>query len=110
MLHPVNPFSTVDKQAVIGSLKATGSYDPDILDATRTELLARVRFQRLAGLFLMVPGIPVSLIRSGVLGGIPMVVVGVPMALLGWWFWRRGSRNLATVEAGFAEYVNPPGR
>ena len=47
--------------------------------------------------------------RSGVLGGIPMVVVGCPMALLGWWFWRRGSRNLATVEAGFAEYVNPPG-
>jgi hypothetical protein len=108
MLHPANPFSTVDKQAVIGSLRATGSSDPDILDVTKAELLARVRFQRLSGLFLMVPGIPVSLIRNGVLGGIPMAVIGLPLALLGWWFWRRGSRNLATVEAGFAEYVNSP--
>jgi hypothetical protein len=109
MLHPANPFSTVDKQAVIGSLKATGSYDPDILDATKIALLSRARFQKLAGLCLMIPGIPVSLIRSSVLGGTPMVVVGIPLALLGWWCWRRGSRNLATVEAGFAEYVNSPG-
>jgi hypothetical protein len=109
MLQPANPFSTVEKQAVIGSLKATGSYDPDVLDATKTELLSRVRFQKLTGLFLMVSGTAASLIRSGVLGGIPMVAIGIPMAVLGWWFWRRGSRNLATVEAGFAEYVNPPG-
>jgi len=109
MLHPANPFSTMDKEAVIGSLKATGSYDPDVLDARRMELLARVRFQRLSGLVLMVPGIPVSLIQGGVLGGIPMAVIGLPMAFLGWWFWRRGSRNLATVEAGFTEYLSSPG-
>jgi hypothetical protein len=109
MLHRANPFSTVDKHAVIGSLKATGSHDPDVLDARKTELLARVRFQKLAGLFLMVPGIPISLIRSGVLGGLPMVVIGIPMVLLGWWLWRRGSRNFATVEAGFTEYVRSPG-
>ena len=109
MLHPANPFSTMDKETVIGSLKATGSYDPDVLDARKMELLARVRFQRLSGLVLMVPGIPVSLIQSGVLGGIPMAVIGLPMAFLGWWFWRRGSRNLATVEAGFTEYLSSPG-
>lgn len=108
MLHPANPFATIDKQAVMGWLQATGSYDPDILDARKAELLGRIRFQRLSGLVLIVPGIPVSLIRSGVLGGLPMAVIGVPMALLGWWFWRRGSRNLATVEAGFSEYVNAP--
>jgi len=108
MLHPANPFSAMDKQAVIGSLQATGSYDPDILDARRGALLARVRFQRLSGLFLMVPGIPVSLIRTAVLGGVPPLVLGLPMAILGWWFWRRGSRNLATIEAGFTEYINAP--
>jgi len=35
-----NPFTKIDKQSVIGTLKATGSRDRDILYAQKSELLA----------------------------------------------------------------------
>ena len=35
-----NPFTKIDKQSVIGTLKATGSRDPDILHAQKQKLLA----------------------------------------------------------------------
>ena len=35
-----NPFSKMDRQAVLGTLKASGSSDPDVLYAQKEALLA----------------------------------------------------------------------
>jgi hypothetical protein len=97
-----NPFAIVDRQTVIGSLKAIGSHDPDVLYAEKTLLRSAVRFPRIAGTLLILLGVLVSLTRVGRL-------IAIPLVLAGWWFRRRGNRNLAAVESGFAEFVDSSG-
>ncbi|MEO8451543.1 MAG: hypothetical protein ABI647_17245 [Gemmatimonadota bacterium] len=93
-----NPFSKVDKQTVIGTLKATGSKDPDVLHAQKTTILTTVKFGRLAGALLMFCGVLLTLTILG-------AFLGIPAFLIGWWFRSRGSKNLATVEEGYSEYL-----
>ena len=89
-------FTPVDKQWVIGTLKAVGSTDPDVLYAARAKLLSAVGFTRIAGACLAGSGIlslffPATRWFAG------------PLALGGWWLWRRGAKNIAAVEAGYEE-------
>ncbi len=90
-------FTPVDKQWVIGTLKAVGSKDPDVLHAARLKMLSAVGFTRIVG--------------AGLAGlGILLLVYAAtrwssgPLLLAGWWLWRRGARNVAAVEAGYAEF------
>ena len=34
-----------------------------------------------------------------------MAVIGVPVAVFGWWLWRKGKRNIALMEAAYAQYL-----
>lgn len=96
-----SPFVTVDRQDVIGTLKATGSRDPDVLYAQKKTLLQAVRFPKMAGTYLMIVG---ALCTALVL----LAFIGIPLLIAGWWLRRRGVRNIETVEAAYSEFVASP--
>jgi hypothetical protein len=98
--NTANPYASVDKQTIIGALKATGSRDPDVLHAKKVELYGWLKFARVLVIPLMLIGLVMSLM------GIAGAVFGIPFLLLGYWLWRRVSRNMATIEAGYAEYIS----
>jgi hypothetical protein len=96
-----NPFTKMDKQGVIGALKATGSRDPDILYSQKQELLAPASQLKLLGIICMVIGafFTVTVI---------LAIAGIPFMIFGWWLWSFSKKNIAAVENGYAEYVASP--
>jgi hypothetical protein len=93
-----NPFAKLDKRTVTGILKATGSRDPDVLHAERNKLLSLPKIHKFMGIGLIAVGALMTLTIIG-------AVVGVPSVLAGWWLRRLAVRNLATIEAGYADYT-----
>jgi hypothetical protein len=93
------PFTKFDKQSVIGTLKATGTRDPDILHAQKQKLLAPSNNLRMLSYILMGGGALLTLT-------IIVAFAGVPLALFGVWMWRFSSKNIATVEAAYSEYLS----
>lgn len=93
-----NPFSKLDKQSVIGALKATGSRDPDILHSQKNQLLSAPKNLKMLGIILMVGGafFTVTVI---------LAIAGIPLAIFGWFCWNFGKKNIAAVEEGYAEYL-----
>ena len=98
---PANPFGTVDRQVVLGSLMATGSRDPDVLHSARAALLASARRPKLIGAGLVVAGVACT-------ASVTLIGLGPPLLVGGWWLWRRGVRNQATVETVFREFIQAP--
>jgi hypothetical protein len=92
-----NPFTLLDKQMVIGALKATRSTDPDVLYAQKATLISSAKFPKLAGTYMMVLG---GLCTITIL----LSFIGIPLMIAGWWFRHRGSKSIAAVEEGFKEY------
>lgn len=93
-----NPFGPVDPAAVCAALEATGSFDPDVVDATRERLLAPYRdLRRLAVIGVVVGAALLVLLSLPVFG----VLAFAGSALL----WRFQARQVANVEAGYARYV-----
>jgi len=92
------PFTKLDKQSVIGTLKSTGTRDPDILHAQKQKLLAPSKNLKILSYILM---------GGGLLFTITVVVAfaGIPLGLFGIWLWRFSSKNIATVEEAFSEYL-----
>ena len=92
------PFAKMDKQSVIGTLKAVGSRDPDVLHAQKQKLLAPSKNLKNVSLIVMICG-----------GGLTITVfaafVGIPALLFGIWIWRRSNRNIAEIEAAYSEYL-----
>ncbi len=82
-------------------LRAAGSHDPDVLRARKERLIRSVRAPKLAGSALAVAGGLACFTRAG-------LVAGPAIAVVGWWLWRRGARNVAAVEAGYSEVVKSP--
>ena len=93
-----SPFISIDKQAAIGALKATGSNDLDVLYAARAKLVGAGAVPRWVGLGLVLASIPVVVTRAGLVGTVACL-------LAGWWFLDRGIRNVRMVESGYAEHV-----
>lgn len=93
-----NPFTKIDKQSVVGTLKAAGSRDPDILHAQKQRLLAPNKNLKILSYMLIVGGGLLSLT-------VIMAIAGIPLALFGIWMWRFSSKNMAAIEAGYSEYL-----
>jgi hypothetical protein len=93
-----NPFTKLDKQSVIGTLKATGSHDADILHAQKQKLLAPAKNLKILSIILIVGGALLTLT-------VVLAIAGIPLALFGLWLWRFSSQNIAAVEAGYTEYL-----
>lgn len=93
-----NPFGPVQPAAVVAALRATGSFDPDVLHSTKERLLAPYRdLRRLA-------------IGGIMLGCTLIILVSMPIAGVLTFFgsgalWRFQARQVANVEAGYAEYL-----
>ncbi|HVW70019.1 MAG TPA: hypothetical protein VHB68_13665, partial [Steroidobacteraceae bacterium] len=92
------PFSKIDKQTVIGILKAVGSRDPDMLHAQKQKLLAPSKNLKTISYVLMGGG---GLLTITVFAAF----AGIPLGLFGIWVWRRSARNTAVVEAAFTEFL-----
>lgn len=93
-----SPLVTVDRQEVIGILKATNSRDPDVLHAAKTGLLAEVKFPKAVGVYLIVLGVMCT-------ATILLSIIGIPMIIAGFWIRHRGVRNVRTVENAYADYA-----
>jgi len=93
-----NPFTKIDKQSVIGTLKATGTRDPDILHAQKARLLAPAKNLKLLAIICIVSG---ALFTITVI----LAIVGIPFVIFGLWLWRFSGKNIEAIESGFAEYV-----
>ena len=84
-------------QEVVLALRSTGATDEDVLYAAKTEFGEPFRYQKIWGVCLVVFGGLGSLTGVGAL-------LGIPIAVLGLWMWRKGARNLAVVDTAFAQY------
>ncbi len=93
-----NPYTRLDKQGVIGTLKATGSKDPDILYAQKARLLAPAKHLKMLAIIMVAVGefFTVTVV---------LAIAGIPLILFAWWTWRFSRKNIATVESAFAEYA-----
>ncbi len=87
-----NPFTKMDTRSVIGTLKATGSRDTDILHSQMNELMAPPNQLKLLGVFCMVIGAMFTVT-------VILAIAGIPFVIFGWWCWRFGKQNIAAIDA-----------
>jgi len=92
------PFTRLDKQSVIGTLKATGTRDPDVLHAQKQKLLAPSKSLKMASYVITGCGVLLTIT-------IVAAFAGIPFGLFGIWIWHFSSKNIATVEAAYSEYL-----
>ena len=98
MARRLSPFALLDKDSVLGWLRALGSHDPDVLERERTELLAPARVSWWTGVVLMIGGSWVCFSSLGIPAGIPVITAAA-------WLLQRGKRSERAVRDGFAEYA-----
>jgi Family of unknown function (DUF5362) len=84
-------------QEVVLALKSTGASDEDVLYAAKSEFAEPFRYQKIWGVCLVAFGVALSLTLIGALLGIPIAVVGL-------WIWRKGQRNLTVVDTAYSKY------
>lgn len=85
-------------QEVSARLTATGSRDPDVLFAAKTELGRTFAQQKLSGLVAVIVGLGTSLT-------LVFAILGIPLACFGAWCWRKGARNLEIVDTAYQQVV-----
>lgn len=85
-------------QQVIGSLRATGSTDPDVLFARKEELLTETRRMKLLTIAPLIIGgiLTVSLIGA---------IVGIPAMIFGYLVRKTYNNNIAIADGALAEYM-----
>lgn len=93
-----NPFTKLDKQSVIGALKACSSRDPDVLFAHKQQLLTPAKHLKLLGYICLAGGAFLTIT-------VILAIAGVPLMMFGWWVQRFGKQNIGTVENGYAEFL-----
>jgi hypothetical protein len=93
-----NPFTKLDKQSVIGTLKACGSRDPDVLFAQKQQLLTPAQHLKLLGYICLAIGAVFTVT-------VILAIAGIPAMVFGWWVQRFGKQNIRTVEGAYAEFL-----
>ncbi len=93
-----NPFGPVDSSRVVAALKAAGSFDPDVLYATKQRMLTPYRdLRRLAVLGILLGCALIFVVAMTV----PGILAFVASAIL----WRFQARQVANVEAAYARFL-----
>jgi hypothetical protein len=92
----------LDRQQVIGALKATGSKDRDVLYAKRSELLIESMRMKLLPIFAYVVGGTMTVTIIG-------AVIGIPILLFGRAVKRTINGNIEVADAALAEYLSSIG-
>jgi len=93
-----NPFGPVESSGVVAALRAAGSYDPDVLYAAKQRMLAPYRDLRRISIAGIALGCAVTFFASMPIFGL-LAFVGSAIV------WRFQARQVANVEAGYAEYL-----
>jgi len=93
---------SLDRQTVIGALKASGSKDPDVLYTTKKKLIEQTRGLRMWSWIPIICGVLLSLTIIGAFLGIPMIIIGV-------WLRMKTGKNLRMVDEAYNEYLNSVG-
>jgi hypothetical protein len=93
-----NPFTSIDRQTVLGTFKASGARDPDVLHAQKETLIAP--YKNLKRLAMICIGVGALFTIT-----IFMSWFGIPLLLFAWWLWRFQAKNTAAVEEGYADYL-----
>jgi hypothetical protein len=88
----------LNHQQVIGSLRATGSTDPDVLFAKKEDLLAETKRLKLLGIVPIIVG---SIMTVTIVGAI----VGIPMLFVGFSVRKSITHNIAVTDAALADYM-----
>lgn len=89
---------SLDKQAVIGALKATGSKDPDVLYTTQKKLIEQCRGLRLYSWVPIICGVLLCLTIIGAFIGIPALIVGI-------WLRMKTGKSLRLADEAYNEYL-----
>jgi hypothetical protein len=85
-------------QQVIGSLRATGSTDADVLFAKKEELLTETRRMKLLTIAPLIMG---GILTVSIIGAI----VGIPALIFGFSVRKTYNHNIAVTDAALAEYM-----
>ena len=93
-----NPFGPVESSGVVAALKTAGSYDPDVLDAARRRMLAPYRDLRRVAIAGIVLGCALIFLASMPIFGL-FAFVGSAVV------WRFQARQVANIEAGYAQFL-----
>jgi len=93
---------SVDKQAVLGALKSTGSYDPDVLYAKKNELIQMSKGMK--G-YSWIPLIAGTLLCITIIGAF----VGIPTVLIGWYLRSKAKKNMKIADETLTEYLESIG-
>ena len=94
----IGAFAKLDKQTVIGTLKATGSTDLDVIHSQKNEMLNGPKQLKMVGLICMAGGafFTVTVI---------LAIAGIPIGVFGWWLWSFNKKKIATIEEAYTEYA-----
>jgi hypothetical protein len=93
-----NPFISIDQQTAFGTFKSTGSRDPDVIYAQKQTILAPyTNLKRMAVVGFVSGGIFTAMIF--------MAWFGIPILIASWLLWRFQAKQIANVEAGYAQYL-----
>src|SRR5690242_7803396 len=97
-----NPFGPIQSATVVALLRATGSFDPDVLHSTKQRLLAPYRDLRRLAIGGIMLGCTLIILVS-------MPIPGVLTFLGSGALWRFQARQAANIEAGYALYLASAG-
>jgi uncharacterized protein DUF5362 len=92
----------LDKQMVIGALKATGSNDPDVLYARKEAMLAEGEKYKLLGVVPIIVGVVMSITIIGAVVGIPAILFALSVR-------KTLKHNKEIAAAAYTEYLQTIG-
>lgn len=96
-------LTKLSHQQVIGSLRATGSTDVDVLFSKKEELLSETKRLKLLGIVPIVIGVIVSLSVIG-------AIIGIPMILLGYSVRKAYQHNIKVADEALQQYLASIGK
>ena len=91
-------FGQVKTEEIRGALKATGSKDPDVLYAAKEQFASFHRPLKWFGIWGMVCGVLMTLM-------IILAPLGIPLFILGVFWFKRAKKNNEIIEAAYADYI-----
>jgi hypothetical protein len=91
-------LTKLSQQQVIGTLRSTGSTDPDVLFAKKEELLSETKRLKMLGVVPLIVGTILTISLIGAIVGIPMLIVGFSVR-------KAYKHNIAVTDAALAEYL-----
>ena len=93
---------SLDKQTVVGALKATGSKDADVLYAAKKQLIQQCRTLHMYSWIPMFCGVLLCLTIIGAFIGIPALALGI-------WLRIKTGKSLRIADEAYNEYVSSVG-